>query len=85
MNGNYFGCLKIVGNILVEKDKLHIVARCVDISSCTRCKFLVGILLGPQDLMLRGITLQISSFVAVIMKEPLFFVYKKLLRICLKT
>ena len=86
MNGNYFGCLKIVGNMLVEKYKLHIVARCVDISSWTRCKFLVGILLGPQDLiMLRDITLRISSFVAVIMKEPLIFVYKKLLRICLKT
>ena len=85
MNGNYFGCLKIVGNMLVEKYKLHIVARCVDISSWTRCKFLVGILLGPQDLiMLRDITLQISSFVAVIMKEPLIFVYKKLLWICLK-
>ena len=74
---------KIVGNIPVEKDKLHIVARCLDIWSWTRCKILVGILLGPQDLlMLRDdITLQISSlFVAVIMKESLLFVDKKLLK-----
>ena len=74
---------KIVGNIPVEKDKLHIVARCLDIWSWTRYKILVGILLGPQDLlMLRDdITLQISSlFVAVIMKESLFFVDKKLLK-----
>ena len=75
---------KIVGNrnIPVEKDKLHIVARCLDILSWIRCKILVGILLGPQDLlMLRDITLQIFSlFVAVIMKESLFFVDKKLLK-----
>ena len=75
---------KIVGNrnIPVEKDKLHIVARCLDILSWIRCKILVGILLGPQDLlMLRDITLQIFSlFVAVIMKESLFFVHKKLLK-----
>ena len=76
---------KIVGNrnIPVEKDKLHIVARCLDILSWISCKILVGILLGPQDLlMLRDdITLQISSlFVAVIMKESLFFVDKKLLK-----
>ena len=72
---------KIVGNISVEKYKLHIVVRCLDIWSWTRCKILVGILLGPQDLlMLRDdITLQISSlFVVVIMKESLFFVDKKL-------
>ena len=74
---------KIVGNISVEKDKLHIVARCLDIWYWTRCKLLAGILLGPQDLlMLRDdITLQISSlFVAVIMKESLLFVDKKLLK-----
>ena len=74
---------KIVGNISVEKYKLHIVARCLDIWFWTRCKILVGILLGPQDLlMLRDdITLQISSlFVVVIMKESLFFVDKKLLK-----
>ena len=75
---------KIVGNrnTPVEKDKLHIVARCLDILSWIRCKILVGILLGPQDLlMLRDITLQIFSlFVAVIMKESLFFVDKKLLK-----
>ena len=64
-----------------------IVARCLDIWSWIRCKVLVGIPLGPQDLsMLRDdITLQISSlFVAFIMKESLFFVHKKPLRICLK-
>ena len=93
MNGNYFGCLQtsrnipvekdklhIVENIPVEKDKLHIVARCLDIWPWTRCKILVGILLGPQDLlMLRdNITFQISFwFVAVIMKEPLFFCWQK--------
>ena len=75
---------KIVGNrnIPVEKDKLHIVARCLDILSWISCKILVGILLGSQDLlMLRDITLQIFSlFVAVIMKESLFFVDKKLLK-----
>ena len=63
---------KIVGNIPVEKDKLHNVAKCLDIWSWTRCKILVGILLGPQDLLMLSddITLQISSlFVAVIMKE----------------
>ena len=41
---------KIVGNIPVEKDKLHIVARCLDIWSWTRCKILVGILLGSHYL-----------------------------------
>ena len=83
MYGNYFGYLQIVGNIPVEKDKLHIVARWLDIWSWTMCKILVEILLGPQDLwMLRDdITLQISSlFVVVIMKESLFFVDKKLLK-----
>ena len=73
---------KIVGNIPVEKDKLIIVARYLDIWSLTRCKILVGILLGPQDLLLlrNDIILQISSlFVAVITKESLFFADKKLL------
>ena len=73
---------KIVGNIPVEKDKLHIVARCLDIWSWTRCKILVGILLGPQDLLILrdDIILQISPlFVAVITKKSLFFVDKKLL------
>ena len=41
---------KIVENIPVEKDKLHIVARCLDIWSWTRCKILVGILLGSHYL-----------------------------------
>ena len=79
MNGNNF---KIVGNIPTEKYKSHIVARCLDIRSWTRCKILVGILLGPQDLLtLRDITLQISFlFAAVIVKESLFFVEKKLLK-----
>ena len=70
---------KIVGNIPVEKDKLHIDARLLHIVwSWTWCKILVEIPLASQDLlMLRGnITLQISSlFVAVIMKEPLFSVF----------
>ena len=72
---------EIVGNILVEKDKLHIVARCLDIWSWIRCKILVGILLGPQDLSIfrDDSILQISTmFVAVIMKDSLFFVNKKL-------
>ena len=47
-----------------------------------RCKILVGILSGPQDLLILrdDIIFQISSlFVAVIMKE-LFFLYKKLVK-----
>ena len=60
---------KTVRNIPTEKGKLHIVARCLDIWSWTRCKILVGI----QDLLILrdDIVLQISSlFVAVIMKGP---------------
>ena len=63
------------------REKLHIVARCLDIWSWTRCKMLVGMLLGPQDLLILrdDIILQISSlFVAVDRKESLFFVDKKL-------
>ena len=74
--GITLAAFKLIGNIPVEKDKLLIVARCLDIWSWTRRKILVGILLGPQDLlMLRDdITFQIYSwFVAVIMKESLFF------------
>ena len=74
---------KIVRNIPVEKDKLYIIARCLDIWSWTRCKILVGVLLGPQALLILrdDIILQISSlFVAVIMKELLFFDDKKLLK-----
>ena len=74
---------KIVGNFPVEKDKLHIVARCLDIWSWTRCKILVGILLDLQDLLILrdDIILQVYSlFVAVIMKESFFFVEKKLLK-----
>ena len=74
---------KIVGNIPVEKDKLHIDAILLHIvGSWIWCKILVEILLASQDLlMLRGnITLQISSlFVAFIMEEPLFSVDKNLL------
>ena len=74
---------KIVGNFPLEKDKLHIVARCLDIWSWTRYKILVGILLGLQDLLILkdDIILRVSSlFVAVIMKESLFYVEKKLLK-----
>ena len=74
--GITLAAFKLVGNIPVEKDKLLIVARCLDIWPWTRRKILVGILLGPQYLlMLRDdITFQIYSwFVAVIMKESLFF------------
>ena len=63
------------------RERLHIVARCLDIWSWTRCKVLVGMLLGPQDLLILrdDIILQISSlFVAVDRKESLFFVDKKL-------
>ena len=66
---------KIVGNIPVEKDKLHIVVRCLDIRSWTRCKILVGILLGPQDLLISrdDIISQLSSlFAAVIIKVIVF-------------
>ena len=37
---------KIVRNIPVEKDKLHIVARYLDIWSWKRYKIVVGVLLG---------------------------------------
>ena len=69
---------KIVGNIPVEKDKLHIDAILLHIvGSWIWCKILVEIQASQDLLMLRGnITLQISSlFVAVIMKEPLFSVF----------
>ena len=72
---------KIVGNIPVEKDKLHIVAKCLDIWSWKRCKILVGILLGPQDLLLLtdDITLQIYSlFLAAVMKQSLFLLINSL-------
>ena len=75
--------LKIVGNIPVEKEKLRIIARCLDIWSWTAGKILVGILLGPQDvLILRDNIISQSSslFVLFIMKESLFFVDKKLLK-----
>ena len=78
----------MVGNIPVEKDKLHRVAKYLDIWSWTRCKILVGILLGPQYILILrdDIILQISSFfVAVIMTESLSFVDKIFRRICLKT
>ena len=74
---------KIVGNIPVEKGKLHIIARYLDIRPWTRRKILVGILLGPQGLLIlrEDIILKISSlFVAVIMKVSLILVDKKLLR-----
>ena len=56
---------------------------CLDIWSWIRCKILVGMLLGPNDLLILrdDIILWISSlFVSVIMKESLFFVDKKLLK-----
>ena len=43
---------KIAGKTPVENDKLQIVARWFDIWSWRKCKTLVGILLGPQDLLL---------------------------------
>ena len=43
---------KIVGNVPVEKYKLHTVTRCLDIWSWARLKVLVGMLLGPQDLLI---------------------------------
>ena len=43
---------KIVGNVPVEKCKLHTVTRCLDIWSWARLKVLVGMLLGPQDLLI---------------------------------
>ena len=59
--------------------KLHIVPRYLDTWSQARCKSLVGVLLGPQDLLaLRDeIILKISSSVAVITKESLFFSWNK--------
>ena len=43
------------GKTPVENDKLQTVARWFDIWSCRRCKTLVTILLGRQDLfVLRG-------------------------------
>ena len=71
---------KLVWNIPVEKDKLHIVARYLDIWFWAGCKILVRILLGPQELLILRdyIILQISSlFLEVIMKELLLFVEKK--------
>ena len=38
------------GKTPVENDKLQTVVRWFDIWSCRRCKTLVAILLGPQDL-----------------------------------
>ena len=71
---------KLAWNIAVEKDKLHIVARCLDIWFWTECKILVRILLGPQELLILRdyIILQTSSlFLEVFMKELLLFVEKK--------
>ena len=73
---------RIVGKTPVENDKLQIVARWFDIWSWRRCKTLVGILLGPQDLLILrdDIILQISSLlVEVILKESLISDDKKFL------
>ena len=77
---------KIVENIPVEKDKLHIVARCFDIWSWTRCKILVGILLGPQDLLLLrdDIFCKFTLYLWQLMKESFFLLIKNSWRICLK-
>ena len=72
---------KIVGNIPVEEDPLVIVARYLNIWSLTRYKILVGILLGPQDLLILrdDIILKISSlFVAVVKKSHCFLLMKNL-------
>ena len=74
--------LKTAGNIPMEKDKLHITARCLDIWLWTRNKTLVEILLGKRDLLIMEgdiILPVLSLLVAVTMKDPLFFVNKKLL------
>ena len=74
---------KLVGNSPVEKDKLHIVPRCLDIWSWIRCKILVGILLRPQELdrWRNDVIFKIFSLLAAfVMKEWLFFVNKKLLK-----
>ena len=69
---------KILGNIPVEKDKLHTVARCLDIWSWKRHKISVGILLGPQGLLiLRDILLYYFFFICSSYYESLFFVDKK--------
>ena len=78
--GITFPVFKLVWNIPVEKDKLYIVARCLDIWYWTGCKILVRILLGPQELLILRdyIILQTSSlFLEVFMKELLLFVEKK--------
>ena len=74
---------KLVGNSPVEKDKLHIVPRCLDIWSWIRCKILVGILLSSQELerWRNDVIFKIFSLLtAFFMKEWLFFVNKKLLK-----
>ena len=74
---------KLVGNSPVEKDKLHIVPRCLDIWSWIRCKILVGILLSPEELerwRSDVIFKNFSLLAAFVMKEWLFFVNKKLLK-----
>ena len=66
---------KIAGNIPVEKDKLHIVSRYLDFDLWQDIKILLGpILILRDDIFCKFFSL----FVAVIMKESLFFDDKKL-------
>ena len=77
---------KIVGYIPVEEDPLVIVARYLNIWSLIfKYKNLVGILLGPQDLLILrdDIILKISSlFAAVVKKSHCFLLMKNLNGLC---
>ena len=73
---------RIAGKTPVENDKIQIVASWFDIWSWRKCKTLVEILLGPQDLLLLrdDVILHISClFVEVIKKETLISDDKKIL------
>ena len=73
---------RIGGKTPVENDKIQIVAGWFDIWPWRKCKTLVGILLGPQDLLLLrdDVTLHISYlFVEVIKKWTLISDDKKIL------
>ena len=70
---------KIVGNIPGEKDKLDIVAKCLHIWYWTRWKISVGILLGPQNLLILKdeIILEISSLFVAAMTKVVVFCWEK--------
>ena len=78
---------RIAGKTPVENDKLQIVARWLDIWSCRRCKTLVGMLLGPQDLLVLrdDIILYISSLFVEVIKESLISDDKIILKISAQT